>query len=437
MLQAIAGTNSHEALSTLESFSIPVVMLLVASFAAQCYLSWKFSRFRLYVFIFTGLTLVYPYGRAIVKAYHVQKERHVYTESASSFRAYAPGTIGNTVYLLSLIMNDENTEAVPHQNTDSMITDKVPGRVKNIIVVVGESDLADRHTIYGYKAQNTTPNIQRLVDGDRICVIQNAHSSANMTRYAVPMLFSFYDPDHRDKLYSEKNIIELAKDNKYKTFWISSQDGFGQYSRSFGYLSEFSDYVTRQDYNNKENHVDWHDESLLPVIKEKFADPDEYKFFVIHIIGSHIFYSDDRTQEDIDALPTADTYDQSIHRTDRILNQIINMADAELKDYALLYTSDHAEIINVGHGLQYGGYAQYRVPVFMLDKSKKYCQMAEEMRNNDGYYTEVMNKFILLDMMGYTVNPDSISDVRIHDHVLHSDSMTYDYKNLPTEKDRK
>ncbi len=73
----------------------------------------------------------------------------------------------------------------------------------------------------------------------------------------------------------------------------------------------------------------------------------------------------------------------------------------------------------------------------MLDKSKKYCQMAEEMRNNDGYYTEVMNKFILLDMMGYTVNPDSISDVRIHDHVLHSDSMTYDYKNLPTEKDRK
>ena len=437
LLRAIAGTNPHEAQSTLGSIGIPAIAIFVILFVAQCYLSWKFARFRLYMLLFTGLTLVYPYGRAIVKFCQLQTAYHLITVSTNCFRAYAPGTVGDTVLLVSLIMNGENIAATPHQNADSMVTNKVPGRVKNIIVVVGESDLADRHTIYGYKNQNTTPNIQNLVDHDRICVVKDAHSSSNRTRYAVPMIFSFYDADHQDKLYSEKNLIELAKDNNYKTFWIASQDGRSQYSRPFGYLSEFSNYVTRQDYNNKENHVDWHDESILPVIKEKFADQSEYKFFVIHIIGSHIDYSDDVTQEDIDALPKADAYDQSVHRTDRILNQIINMADTELKDYTLLYTSDHAEIVGVGHAIQYGGYTQYRIPVFLLDESKKYCQMVENIRNNDGYYTEVMDKFLLLDMLGYDVNPAAIDETKVQDRILHSDGKTYDYKNIPTEKDRK
>ncbi len=89
------------------------------------------------------------------------------------------------------------------------------------------------------------------------------------------------------------------------------------------------------------------------------------------------------------------------------------------------------------HAIQYGGYTQYRIPVFLLDESKKYCQMVENIRNNDGYYTEVMDKFLLLDMLGYNVNPAAIEETKVQDRILHSDGKTYDYKNIPTEKDRK
>lgn len=134
------------------------------------------------------------------------------------------------------------------------------------------------------------------------------------------------------------------------------------------------------------------------------------------------------------ALPNADEYDQSIHRTDRILHQIIDMADRELGNYVLVYTSDHGEVVGKGHGLQYGGYDQYNIPMIIGDPTDKYCHYAEKIRNVDGYYSSLMNKYLLLDMLGYDIDPKVIEADRHTDPVLHSDDKVYQYRDIPTSK---
>ncbi|WP_110555519.1 phosphoethanolamine transferase [Komagataeibacter swingsii] len=433
MLQAIMGTNTHQAISMVSSVSVllPVAILLVI--VGMVVLTWKCVRFRPVVLLVTGVGIAVALHAGWKHSHgsNVERQNSNIAEMAANLRFFLPGVVGDFVYMTGLGLSDDNRPAIPHTRIDPAITGKAEGKRKNIILVIGEAAFADRHTTYGYTAQNTTPNMKAMADEERICVIKQAHSAANMTRAAVPMLVSFYDPDHQGALYTEKNLPELARDNGYRTFWIASQPGRGEYSRTFGYVSEFSDYVTRQDYNNTTNHVTWRDESLLPVIKEKFADPVSRKFFVIHLMGSHESYSDDRTQEDIRAIPDADPYDQSLHRTDRILQQIITMADKELGDYTLVYISDHGEIVGQGHGIQYGGYDQYKVPVYILDKDRYYCDMADGMRNKDKYYTGLMTKYLLLDMLGYDVDHDYIQNIQDNDRVLHSDGKVYDYKSIP------
>lgn len=443
MLLAISGTNTHEANSVLSAVNPVFWILGLTSVAIVLYLSWKYAKFRPRYAALCVIFMIYPILHVLVRVNSIHKGHSLISEKIQDIAQSMPGYIGNSLYVISMAFDPENQiQAVPHSKIDPMVIGSNGDRKHNIILIIGESDISDRHNIYGYTSQNTTPNANYYQKSGKLCAIRNVHSSANMTRYAVPMLVSFYDPDHQDKIYSEKNLIELAKDNGYQTYWIASSEGRGPYARPFGYLSEFSQYVTRQDYNNTQNHVDWHDESILPVIKDKFSDKGQYKFFVIHLVGSHMDYGDKRTQEDITALPHADSYDQSIHRTDRIIKQIVDMADKELHDYILLYTSDHGEVVNdghmsqSGHGLQYGGYAQYRIPTFLINAGP-YCKLAENLRNQDGYFTEAMDKFLLLDMMGYKISPLAIKELQVNDRVIHSDGMVYNYKDIPTKDHNK
>lgn len=92
--------------------------------------------------------------------------------------------------------------------------------------------------------------------------------------------------------------------------------------------------------------------------------------------------------------------------------------------------------MNVGHGLQYGGYDRYIIPMNIHDSKEvgTDCNMAEYIRKQDRYYTSVMNRYLLLDMPGHDIDPTGIKAARNTDHVFHSDSKVYDYGNLPTDQ---
>ncbi|GCE88800.1 phosphoethanolamine transferase [Komagataeibacter diospyri] len=445
-LDAIMGTNRHEAASMLGTVPWSAYIAAVLALGLVAVLSWRLGRWNRRAVMIAMVPLVLTGGYNSWKLYanwpfHTAKWTDIVYRRyiASDLRDHAPGVVGDVTYLAIIStkwVKDRRFVVRAHTVTDRQVIGRHAGRVRNIVFIMGESSLASRYGVYGYDNQNTTPNLQEMKDRKQICVLAKVHTNAPMTRYSVPMSFSFQTPEIRETLFNEKNIIEMARDNGYKTFWIASQDGKGPYARPFGYLSEYSDYTTRQDYNNETNGVNWKDESIMPVLADKMHDPAPYKMYVVHIMGSHRKYDDKVTPRDVQALPDADTYDQSIHHTDSIVQQIMSIATSELGDYTMIYTSDHGEIVNVGHGYQYGGYDQYIIPMIIHDANGvgTYCNMAEQMRNHDGYYTSIMNKYLLLDMLGYDVDPAAMDAARSRDHVLHADSKVYNYNNLPTEK---
>ncbi|MFT8451493.1 MAG: phosphoethanolamine transferase [Zymomonas mobilis] len=439
-IQAIVGTNKHEFISMLHGSNCIAIFIFLSLIILSGLFSYKVGKFSLKGLFVTALFLIIPIAHALhiiaMGKYNPVIKQALIKDISSCVRRKMPGIIGDVEYAIVQFMflhKDALFQFPPrfHEKQDLSIRKRYNGKNHNIIFVMGETSLASRYGVYGYKTQNTTPYLDMMAANKKLCVIPRTHSAANLTGFSVPMTFSFFAPNQQDLLLSEKNIIELARDNSYKTFWIASQDGSSAYARTYGYISEFSDYVTRQDFNNQKNGVNWQDESLLPVIKEKFLDGNAYKFYVIHIMGSHENYKDKRTAEDISALPNADEYDQSIHRTDRILHQIIDMADHELGDYTLVYTSDHGEVVGMGHGLQYGGYDQYNIPMIVRDPTGEYCRYVEKLRNVDGYYSSLMNKYLILDMLGYDIDPKVIEEARHTDPILHSDAKVYDYKNIP------
>lgn len=436
ILQAIGGTNQHEALSMLLSNGVFPPIILFLSFIGFSALVYKYSFPNKIIFSISAVVVIIISTIAWQKTneFAPERQRSNLVERGRSLRHNVRGIIGDMIYVGSIFFSNDNQPVLPHPKSDPSIEGKSDKREKNIIIIVGESAFSGRHSVYGYTKFNTTPYMKALSDEKKLCAVTDAHSGANITRSAVPMLLSFFEPLTQDKLYKEKNLVELAHDNGYQTSWISSQDGMGEYARPFGYISEYSDFLVRDDYKGKENHVDWHDESLLPIIEQRFSTTSPYKFIVIHIMGSHRNYSDYVKPEDIRALPDANAYDQSLHRTDRILHQIIQMADEKLKDYTLLYISDHGEIVDnkvEGHGLQYGSTDQYKVPFYIKSNNDHYCQEANNMKNYQNRYSAIMTKFIILDMMGYKIDPNVIKGYYNHDYVLHSDGVVYEYDNLP------
>ncbi|MBV1833738.1 phosphoethanolamine transferase [Novacetimonas pomaceti] len=435
---AVLGTNKNELVSMLHTVNIIVLMISVLSFCCFIYLFYIFGRFNKKIMKISSIML-FPlfmnFCYVLTQTLTNKKITRTY-DIASQLRFELPGVLGDMLFAILISSHSGDplyvTPVVRHIVRDPSITRKNGEKIHNIVFVMGESSLATHYGIYGYKAANTTPVLDKYKEQGKICVIQNSHSAADMTRSSVPMTFSFFSPKQQDTLLSEKNIIELAQDQDYKTFWISSQDGTGPYARNYGYISEFSNYVTRGDLNNTENGIrSAQDDTLLPVIKQKFADTAPYKLYVIHIYGSHQNYDDKITLQDVKELPQAITYDQSIHHTDRLIGEIMDMAKQELGDYTLIYTSDHGEIVGVGHGIQYGGYDQYNVPFLMYDPSKKYCNIAEEFEEKRGYYSSLVNKYILLSMLGYPFSEPEIEKLIPDDIILHSDSKVYDYKSIP------
>lgn len=318
-----------------------------------------------------------------------------------------PLVIGDTSYVvMSILSNDKykiynndlilNNSIISHEN----------GSQKNIIIIMGESASSARFGSYGYHV-NTTPNMQQIFSQNNACIIKNVHSSAPITRDSVAMTFSFAIPENEKPLFDEKNIIDLAKEAGYKTYWLSSQEIAGLHASKFGYIAKKSDVIKL---------TKGKDDKLSKLLNIALKDKSK-KFIILHMAGSHGPYTN---FDDIDkkALSHADEYDLTIHHTDRILNDINHVLKSKLSNYILFYTSDHGEIVNVGHGLR-GAKEQYFIPLMILDTGNpSVCEYTESLRNSEGYISGLMNKYIITKILGYKLDDSAIESEKNYDRIL-------------------
>ncbi|EJS8537473.1 sulfatase-like hydrolase/transferase [Salmonella enterica] len=323
-------------------------------------------------------------------------------------KSYFPAVIGDVSYFAStMILNDRysNTSIIPDFNES--ITGKAESGNNTIVIVMGESSLFSRYSIYGYP-KLTSPDLQKIFTQPKSCIVRNVHSSAPETRDSLAMTFSFSTPESDTNLFKNKSIIEMAKANGYKTWWIGSQELEGLFSSKYGFIARKSDVVRL---------TNGHDEHLVPMLTDALEDTSApKKFIIVHLLGNHK-PSHNYDAEDKKALPGAEEYDLTIHKTDRVVSSLFNDVAKHSNNYIFLYTSDHGEVVNKGHGLMKGK-DQWYIPFLYKSTNDKFdCSFIEQFRNKDGWLSGLMNKYILSRLIGYTLDKNIVNNEMNNDRV--------------------
>ncbi|EPS8267291.1 phosphoethanolamine transferase [Salmonella enterica] len=336
-------------------------------------------------------------------------------------KSYFPVVIGDVTYFASAMMlNDRYSDTSIIPDFNKSITGKQGNDNSTIVIVMGESSLFSRYSIYGYH-KPTTPNLQKIFTQAQSCFIRNVHSSAPDTRDSLAMTFSFSTPESDTNLFKNKSIIEMAEANGYKTWWIGSQELEGLFSSKYGFIAKKSDVVRL---------TNGHDEHLIPMLTDALEDTSApKKFIIVHLLGNHKPYHNYDT-EDKEALPGAEEYDLTIHKTDRVVSSLFSDVAKHSNNYIFLYTSDHGEVVNKGHGLMKGK-DQWYIPFLYKSTNDKFdCSFIEQFRNKDGWLSGLMNKYILARLIGYTLDEKSVTDEMNNDRVKAANEQSTPFKNI-------
>lgn len=431
VLQSVVETNTAEVQSMaglgfdLLLGSIPPLLILLVSFAylrknrAKAILNVSLATSLLGTFVFWPL----PIDRRLVTD----------VESYPAFAGELYRKINNlvlgdaSVVATTLLTNLKYSGNLSKINDPNIVGRNRPAS-RTIVIVVGESSFVGRYGVYGYSVA-TTPNLVRMANEKNICIVKNVHSAAPITRTSISMSFSFRGPENFASLIEKKSIIDLAKESGFKTYWITSQPLRGVNETEYGFIAKDSDAIW---YTEREDNK-------LSLFLNKALREDsksEKKFIVLHMAGSHWPYSEKFDKVDEETLPSADDYDKSIRKTDRILGSILRELSEEKKDYALLFFSDHGEIVGKGHGISGGGANQYLIPYMVktFGVPNDVCGFVEALRGKNGYINALSNKFVLLKLLGYEVDSGYVASEVRNDRVLHSDGGVYDWQYFLEER---
>ncbi|WP_242034412.1 phosphoethanolamine transferase [Dysgonomonas sp. BGC7] len=353
---------------------------------------------------------------------------------------YAPVLYGNIFTILayeeemSMLreFSDQSNKTLP----EGIVLNDTVQTPQKIYLVIGESAYRKHWSLYGYPT-NTTPFVDSLYSAaPNQLSFYNGVASAPFTRNAIRMALSFASPTNMEPFYTNKTLLELARDAKYNTFWISNQGSSGIQDSYLGYIAACADKAIFTEGGYLAND----DLTLIPLLKKEHNNKDR-QFFVIHLVGSHNNYSDRYDAADVKAIPGNNTilnnYDRSIHHTDRVLHEIYNIMQQD-STALLFYFSDHGEIIGRGHGPWKNGIAQFDIPLITINRntnkidsvSAKYQEVdtAEKLINNSSTI------YILAEMMGYFI-PEKYTNKAVSDgkYVRHADQSYSLYSDIKEE----
>jgi glucan phosphoethanolaminetransferase (alkaline phosphatase superfamily) len=139
------------------------------------------------------------------------------------------------------------------------------------------------------------------------------------------------------------NIISLANQAGFKTYWLSNQGAYGLHDFSVAAIGKKANVSYFSNLGGFDDHA-YNDDILLPNIESALNDnTPANKLIVIHLIGSHHDF----------CVRTADKYStyymsqkiscyvQSITNTDTLLESITQVANKSQSKWSLIYFSDH------------------------------------------------------------------------------------------------
>jgi glucan phosphoethanolaminetransferase (alkaline phosphatase superfamily) len=429
LLDSIVETNSYEALSMAKQALMIIgpafIATLLILFILKKFVCIKFRLFppiTIYWFLFF-LIIYYLANYSVIKS---DLKRGIYKPAVSAIRKCYSAVLANLSYIL---VSYTTTDIYSNSHEIEKFNDAVllpPHKSDNnlIVFIMGESSFVNHYSSYGYHKQ-TTPFMTNIFSQNGGCIMPNSHSAAAFTRDSIPMTLSFNVPESDDNLFNNKSIIEMAKFNHYKTYWLASKGQIiqGTLNTKFGFIARKSDFVSFS-----EESLDIGLSQLLEDTLQKDDAPQ--KFILVHLRGSHQPYEDGYDDIDKQALPDAEEYDLTVHHTDRTVKALYDVINKYSDNYTIIYTSDHGEIVNVGHGIG-DNVDQFLIPFMFISTNPRYnCEYIESFRGESGYLSGLMNKYILSNLLGYEIDQATLNKEKGNDRVLMPNSTVRPFSEI-------
>ena len=241
------------------------------------------------------------------------------------------------------------------------------------VLVIGESQNKDHMSLHGY-SRKTTPWIDEQICRPNWVSFNHAYSNYVQTVPALSLALTEASQYNGRAYISSPSILDVAKAAGFRTFWLSNQQGLGEWNNPITAIAETADVYIKINSNiGKSLDTDYYDSKLI----EKFAQlkgqihSSDNNLVVFHLMGSHGDYcgrypqsfakfGDGKSKKSkafYNVLLSGnkevrrreiDCYDNSIAFTDYVLSQIFAEAK-ELPGFrAFVYLPDHAEAVDAG-----------------------------------------------------------------------------------------
>ncbi|WP_236263885.1 phosphoethanolamine transferase [Dysgonomonas sp. Marseille-P4677] len=443
IMASIFETHLTEAVSMMRNIWLPAIITLTISTALLYFAEKELRESKLSIKLSIGYLLIYlflflPY--LCYKRIKWMEEEELFKEAPirviqDKVNLYAPILYGNIFTIMAY--QDEMAKLKEFTNQENKVLPK--GIILNdstqtpqkIYLIIGESAYRKHFSLYGYQVK-TTPFLDSLSINDTTQIkYYSGIAAAPFTRNALRIALSFASTRDLEPFYKNKNLINMANDAGYQTFWISNQGNSGIQDSYLGYLSASTTYAIF----TKGGYLANDDFDLIPILDSVHNKIDK-QFFIIHLVGSHNNYSDRYDETDKQAIPGDNSlkthYDRSIHHTDRVLNKIYDTMQQD-STAIFYYFSDHGEIIGRGHGPWKNGVAQFDIPLITIEKNtdklntivNKYVDPETKLINNSS------TTLILAEILGYYI-PQKYIEQAIEDgkYVRHADQSYSLYSDV-------
>lgn len=212
-----------------------------------------------------------------------------------------------------------------------------------VIMIMGESLNSEKMHLFGFDYLDT-PMLDQLKT-DKNFQYKLAISSGINTVISIPMFFYIKrEPKNKELIPSNStNLMKLAKENGYSTYWLSTQDE----EKEMKSILRYTDI--------KKIRSDWalpvYDDVLLNALKN--INFNKKTFLVLHLRADHSPYENytppsyekwkydhsDYVQYKLSS------YVDSVLYVDHIVASVINYMKTNHKNFVIYFTSDHGEML--------------------------------------------------------------------------------------------
>ena len=238
-------------------------------------------------------------------------------------------------------------------------------KYKTYILVIGESARKDMMHNYGFPTNNTP-----FASQSNGLFFNNYLSAGPATVISLTHTLAEH---HANEIQLQNNIITLAKKSGFSTWWISNQGYLGEFDTpisSIGKNADSSVFLQAKDLSRYKDK-DANDSELLPFVKSAITSTttNKPKLIVVHLIGSHPPFCK-RTNNQFDVFfhsKELSCYTKTMHNTDTVLKNIVELAKSTGNSWSMMYFSDHG-LGQIGGILEHTDKFQqdYRVPMFII-----------------------------------------------------------------------